>query len=392
MGSLKDKVAIIGMGCTKFGERWDAGVEDLLVEAAYEAYEDAGISPTDIQAAWLGTVISGKTGQVLAHALKFDYIPITRVENICATGTDVLMNACFAVVSGMYDIVMAIGVEKFKDNPYTGLRTAGELLTSGTDQSDFTPPPAQFAFAATRYAYHYGIPMNELRKTLAKIAVKNHHNGTLSPKAHFHREVTLEQVINAPLIAWPLGLFDCCAVSDGAVCAIVTRPDIAKGFREDYVLVKGIGLAIGGHQGTLCDDYDFTHFEESVRASKMAYEQAGIKDPFKEIDHAEVHDCFTITELLIYEDLGFVPRGKSMEAVDAGIFELGGELAVNPDGGLKCFGHPVSATGLRQAYEVYKQLQGKAGPRQRKNPSLGLTHTLGGFPGTFSCGVSILGR
>ena len=388
--SIRDKVAIVGMGCTKFGERWDASVEDLLVEAGYEAFEDANLEAKDIQAAWVGTVGSAYTGQFLANALKFDYIPITRVENACATATDAFMNACFAVAAGVYDIVMAAGVEKLKDNPYTGLAVGAGNLTSGVEPA--VPPPVQFALAATRYAHHYDLPMEELKRVLAKIAVKNHANGAKNPKAHFRREIVVEDVLKAPTVAWPLGLYDCCGVSDGAAVAIITRPDIAKKMRDDYVLVKGIGFAVSGRQGLLQDDYDFVHFEENVRAAKMAYEQAGIKNPLKEIDLAEVHDCFTITELLIYEDLGFAPRGRAREQVDAGTFELNGQLAINPDGGLKCFGHPIGGSGLRMIYEVYKQMQGKAGPRQRQNPTLGLTHNIGGLPGSFTCSVAIFGR
>ncbi|MFQ5539740.1 MAG: acetyl-CoA acetyltransferase, partial [Candidatus Binatia bacterium] len=169
-------------------------------------------------------------------------------------------------------------------------------------------------------------------------------------------------------------------------------PELAKKFRDDYILVKGIGMAVGGQQGQLQDDYDFVHFEENVRACKMAYDEADIKDPLEEIDMAMVHDCFTITELVITEDLGFAPRGKGPEYHKAGTFDMHGELAINIDGGLKCFGHPIGASGIRMIYEVYKQLQGKAGPRQRKNPRLGLTHNLGGRPGSFTCTVAIFGR
>ena len=193
------------------------------------------------------------------------------------------------------------------------------------------------------------------------------------------------------MIAWPLGLFDCCGVSDGAAVAIITTPEIARTFRDDYILVKGMGLAIGGKQGTLRDDFDFVHFPETVAAAKQAYEQAGISDPRKQISMAEVHDCFTITELIIYEDLGFSPRGRASEDVEAGTFTLEGELPVNTDGGLKCFGHPIGASGIRMMYEVYKQLQGKAGPRQVKNADLGLVHNLGGTPGSFSVGVGVFG-
>ena len=390
MSGIKDKVAIIGMGCTKFGERWDAGPEDLLVEAAYEAFEDAGVEAKDIQAAWLGTYVTAFTGQLLAQALKLEYIPVSRVENMCATATDAFRNACFAVASGMYDIVMVAGIEKLKDTGYTGLGNSNIL--PNTNVAPPVPPPAQFALAATRYFHHYGINPEKGRETLAKIAVKNHHNGSLHPKAHFQKDITIEQALKAPMIAWPLGLFDCCGVSDGAAVAIITRPELAKNFRQDYILVKGIGLSVGAKQGTLRDDFDFVRFPETINAAKQAYEQAGITDPRKEISMAEVHDCFTITELIIMEDLGFSKRGMASKDVDDGTFTLEGELPVNTDGGLKCFGHPIGASGIRMMYEVYKQLQGKAGPRQIKNAKLGLTHNLGGHPGTFSVGVGIFGR
>jgi len=390
MQGLRDRVAILGMGCTKFGELWDKGPEDLIVEAGYEAIEDAGIEAKDIQAGWFGTVMSGMSGQMLTHALKLEYIPVSRLENFCATATDAFMNACYAVAAGVYDMVIACGVEKLKDTGFAGLGAAGGPPSSGVEPP--VPPPVQFALVATRYAHQYGLSYEELKTTLAKIAVKNHHNGTLNPRAHFRREITLEQALNAPMIAWPLGLFDCCGVSDGGAAAILTTPEIAKKFKDDYVLVKGVKLACGGKQGQLQDWYDFVHFDENVNASRMAYEEAGVTNPRKEIDLAIVHDCFSITELVIYEDLQFSPRGKAKEDIDAGTFSLEGELPVNTDGGLKCFGHPVGASGLRMIYEVYKQIQGKAEQRQLKKADLGLTHNLGGFPGSFTCAVSILGR
>jgi acetyl-CoA C-acetyltransferase len=247
--------------------------------------------------------------------------------------------------------------------------------------------------AANRYFHQYGLSPEEGKETLARIAVKNHHNGSLNPKAHFQREITIEQAVNAPMIAYPLGVFDCCGVSDGAAAAVITSVDLAKKFRDDYVLVKSIQLVTGAYQRPLQSASDFVHFEETVLASKRAYEEAGIADPRKEIDLAMVHDCFTITELIIYEDLGFSVRGRAKEDVKAGTFELNGELPVNTDGGLKCFGHPFGASGLRMMYEVYKQLQGKAGPRQVKNAKTGLTHNLAGTPRDSSvCGIAILGR
>ena len=388
MRGIKDRVAILGMGCTKFGERWDAGAADLMVEAGYEAYEDAGVDPKDIQAAWLGTVQTFRTGQPLAQALKLDYIPITRVENACATATDAFRNACYAVAAGIYDMVLAVGVEKLKDSGFSGLAVPDGASSEVTPPS---PPPSQFAFAATRYFHHYGLSYDEGKRTLAQIASKNHHNGTLNPKAHFQKEVSVEQVINAPMVAWPLGLYDCCGVSDGAAAAIITTPEIAKSLKRDYVLVKGLGLSVGSF-GILRDDWDFVHFPENVHAAQAAYEEAGISNPREEIDLAMVHDCFTITELIIAEDLGFSPRGKAKDDVEAGSFTLEGDLPINTDGGLKCFGHPIGASGIRMIYEVYKQLQGKAEGRQLEKADLGLTHNLGGRPGSFTASVALFGR
>ena len=392
MESIKDKVAIIGMGCVKFGENWEKSPEDMMVDAAYEAYQDAGIEAKDIQACWFGTTRLN-TAEPCATALKFDYIPVTRVENLCATATEALRNACLAVASGQYDICLAIGVEKLKDQGVGGLGGGGGGMGGGNGTGEMGAGAAMFfARMASRYMYRYGYSYDDFKHILAKISVKNHHNGSLNPKAHFQRDITEEQAINAPLVAWPLGLYDACGVSDGCACAIVTRADMAKSFRDDYILVKGLGLAVGARQGYLQPSYDMTHMEETVRAAQQAYSQAGIKDPFNEIDLCEVHDCFSITELVIMEDLGFAPRGKAPDLIKAGTFELNGKLAVNPDGGLKSFGHPIGASGLRMAYEIYKQMQGKAGPRQRKNPSIGLTHNFGMNPGSGMGTVSIFGQ
>ncbi len=393
MTGIKDRVAVVGMGCTRFGEHWDKSAEDLMVEAAYEACEDAGIDPGDIQAAWLGFNYSLGTarGTMLSHALKLEYIPVTRVENACCTATDAFRNACYAVAAGIYELVLVLGVEKLKDAGVSGLPVSYAPMW-GSRVEPPAPAPVQFALAATRYFHHYGLSYEEGKRTLAKIAVKNHRNGSLNPKAHFQKEISLEQAVKAPIIASPLGLFDCCGVSDGAAAAIITTPERARKIRDDYILVKGLGLSCGARQAVLQDDYDMVHFEETVAAARTAYQEAGIKNPREEVDLAIVHDCFTITELLIYEDLGFSPRGGAKEDIDAGFFTLEGGLPVNTDGGLKCFGHPVGASGLRMIYEVYKQIQGKAGARQVKKADIGLTHNLGGWPGHFTCAVAIFGR
>ncbi|MGD0228832.1 MAG: acetyl-CoA acetyltransferase [Syntrophorhabdales bacterium] len=383
MESIKDKIAIIGMGCTRFGERWELGVGDLLVEAAYEAFEDAGVGPKDIQAAWLGTVFSGMSALTLS-ALGLQYIPITRVENMCATGSEALRAAAYAIAAGVCDIALAIGVEKLKDSGQTGVKgpaVLGDNPDGSASVGSGYSAPASFAYLGTRYFHQYNIDRDRGKELLAKIAVKNHYNGSLSPKAHFHNILTVEQAIKAPIVAWPLGLFDCCGVSDGAACAIVCRADMAKNFRADPIYIKGFGISAGARQGSMRQDYDYVHIDENVLASQHAYREAGITDPRKEISVAEVHDCFTCHELIIYEDLGFSRRGGAGEDIDAGTFTLRGELPVNTDGGLKCFGHPLGASGLRMMYEIYKQLQGKADQRQVKNPRLGLTHNLGGNPG-----------
>ncbi|MBN1160875.1 MAG: hypothetical protein JXA17_02860 [Dehalococcoidales bacterium] len=394
MESIKDKVAIVGMGCTRFGERWDKGVEDLIVEAAYEAFEDAGIEPKDIQAAWIGTVFSGISAITLSP-LQLQYIPMTRVENMCATGSEALRAATYAVAAGVVDIALAVGVEKLKDSGATGLK-GPSVVGDNQDASSGIGPgysaPASFAYLATRYFHDYNIKPEEGKRLLAQIAVKNHHNGSLNPKAHFQNELTIDQVVNAPIIAWPLGLYDCCGVSDGAAVAVVTRADMAEKFRPDPIYIKAMQITVGARQGAMRQDYDFVHIEENILGSRQAYASAGVKDPRKEISIAEVHDCFSIHEMIVYEDLGFSKRGRARGDIEAGTFTLKGELPVNTDGGLKCFGHPLGASGLRMMYEVYKQLQGKAGPRQVKNPRLGLTHNLGGNAGTGVCSCNIVGN
>ncbi|MFC1943981.1 acetyl-CoA acetyltransferase [Chloroflexota bacterium] len=390
MGSIKDRVAVIGMGCTKFGENWDQSGDDMIVDATYEALEDAGIEMKDIEAAWYGCTQSSRGGPKIAHALKLEYKPVTRVENHCATGTDALRNASYAVAAGMYDVALVVGYEKLKDLGLSGLPVWPEIADSQV--RPFLPPAFQFALSATRYFYHFNLSLEEGKRILAKIAVKNHHNGTLNPRAHMRREVTEEQVMNAPPIAYPLGLFDCCGVSDGCAVAIITRPELAGNFRDDYILLKAITVSCGAFQGQLQDTFDFVRFPETETAARAAYAEAGITEPRKEIDITELHDCFSITELLTYEDLGYCEKGRAREDVEAGSFTLEGDMPVNTDGGLKSFGHPIGASGLRMIYEVYKQLQGKAGPRQLKKVDIGLTHNLGGFPGRFACAVSILGR
>lgn len=390
MESIRDRVAIVGMGISKFGENFQQGWGDLAVEAVYEALGEAGLEARDLQAAWLGSFRPWNAGErnagsPLADALGLMNIPITLVSNICATGLDALRNASLAVASGMYDIVLAVGVEKMRDVGSRSLslanRTDGHPLVGKGRTA-----PGFFSMCANRYMHTYGVR----KETLARVAVKNHHNGTLSPKAHLRRELDLDTVMAAPLVADPLGVFDCCPTTDGAAAAIVTTPAIARRLKEDFVLLKGIGLAVGTERNIFDPAFDFLGFGPTRAAAAMAYEQAGVKDPAREITHAEVHDCFTITEILNYEDLGFCPRGHGWRLVEEGVTALDGALPVNTDGGLKSFGHPIGASGLRMVYEVTRQLLGLAGPRQIKRAELGVAHTLGG-PGALAC-VAVLGR
>ena len=386
-GSIKDRVAIVGMGCTKFGELWDKGPSDLIVDAVSEAYADAGVEAKDIEAVWVGTLFSGMGGRSVSEPLKLQYIPVTRVENACASGHEAIRGASYAVAAGIYDVCMAVGFEKLKDEGMSGLPG----MQNHTNTHYQSSMPGVFAIVATRYFNRYGLSPEEGKTMLAKISIKSHHNGLLNPKAHLRRELTMEQVLNAPMIAWPLGLFDCCGVSDGAAAAIITRADIAKKFRSDPVYIKALQICASPTSGRMTSEYDFTHIEESYRAGVAAYKEAGITEPRKEINMAEVHDCFSISEAVAMEDLQYSPRGKVKEDIEAGTFHLDGELPVQSDGGLKCFGHPIGASGIRMIYELYLQLQGRADKRQIKDPKLGLAHNMGNDPYAPVVSVCIVG-
>ncbi len=393
---IKDRVAIIGMGCTRFGEQWDKGADELMVESFTEAIEDAGIEKKDLDAVWFGTsyeeVNVGKTAIPISVTLKLPFIPATRVENWCATGSEALRGACYAVAAGAYDVCLALGVEKLKDVGYGGLPQPETQW--GTRQRLVEPnktAPGTFAMMATRYFSQYKLGPEEGKTMLAHVSAKSHANGARHPKAHLRRAVTVEQIMNAPIIAWPLGLFDCCGVSDGSAAAIVVRADMAKDFRPDPVYVKALQISASSGEEMLYTEWDWTHIEATGLAAQRAYDETGIKNPRDEVSMAEVHDCFSITEAVTMEDLQFSPRGRVKDDVMGGRFNLDGAQPVQPDGGLKCFGHPVGASGLRMIYEMYKQLQGKAGDRQLKDPRIGLTHNMGGIPSVNIVSVVIVG-
>jgi len=388
--SFNNQIAIIGTGCTKFGENFNQSWSDLALEAATEACADAHVELSQIEAAWLGSYrpwIAGERniGSPLAEALGFLYKPITLVSNICATGIDTLRNACLGVASGMYDMALAVGVEKMRDSGSRSL-----MLSNRTDGHPLIgkgrTAPSFFASCAHRYFHEYGIG----RETLAKVAVKNHYNGTLSPKSHLKRKITVEDVLKSPWVAEPLSVLDSTTSSDGAAAAIITTAARARELRKDYVLIKGIGLSVGTERNIFDQNFNFLNFQTTQKAAQMAYDQAGVKHPRNEIDVAQVHDCFTITEIIDYEDLGFADPGQGWKLIEEGVTTLEGALPVNTDGGLKSFGHPLGASGLRMIYESVQQLQDKAGPRQVRNARRALAHCLGG-PAALA-GVAVLER
>ena len=395
---IKDKVAIIGMGCTKFGERWDVGAEELMVEAFEECLADAGIEQNDIDAAWLGTCIDevnvGKAAVPLSTTLRLPNIAVTRVENYCASGTEAFRGACYAVASGAYDICLALGVEKLKDTGYGGLPGGGS--STGTLVWQWWPnltAPGSFAQLASAYAAKYKVKDADLKRAIAHISAKSHANGVLNPKAHLQKKVTEEQIMASPIIAHPLGLFDCCGVSDGSACAIVTTPEIAKKMgKKDFVSVKALQIAVSSGEEIAYNDWDGDHFVTTSKCSTQAYKEAGVQNPREEISMMEVHDCFSITEFVTYEDLHISERGKAIQDIMDGFYDSDGQVPCQIDGGLKCFGHPIGASGLRMLYEMYLQLHGRADKRQLENPQLGLTHNLGGFPFQNVCSISIIGK
>jgi acetyl-CoA C-acetyltransferase len=394
MGShgIRDRVCIVGMGCTPFREHWAKGVDELLVDSVTDAVADAGVALDDIDAFWLGTMASGNSGITLSKPLKLDYKPVSRLENFCATGSEAFRNACYAVASGAYDLAMAVGVEKLKDNGFSGLAVGG-IGGDGTQAS--ITAPALFSMLGPAYAKKYGVDEQEFKDVITRIAWKNHRNGALNPRAQFRKEVDKDVISSSPLVAGALGIFDCSGVSDGSAAAIICRAEDAHKYTDNPLYVKALSFVAGPASQQMDQDWDYTSFEEVVRSARDAYQQAGISDPRMELAMAEVHDCFTVTELVLMEDMGFAERGMGWKEVLAGTFDRDGELPVNPDGGLKSFGHPIGASGLRMLFECWLQLRGNAGDRQIESidagRKLGLTQNLGGGPGECVSFVSVVG-
>lgn len=394
---IRDKVAILGMGCSNFGERWSDNAEDLMIEAFTEALGDAGIEKNQIDAAWLGTAIEeqhvGKSAVPLSMALRLPNIPVTRVENYCASGSEAFRGAVYAVAAGAADIALALGVEKLKDTGYGGLPQRNRGSVNDLFWANVSAP-GSFAQLASAYRAKHGIDASDLKRAMAHISVKSHDNGARNPKAHLRNKIDEDKVLNAPMIAEPLGLFDCCGVSDGSACAIVTTPEIAKSLgKHDLITVKALQLAASNGLEAQHNSWDGSHFVTTRKCAERAYKEAGISNPREQISLFEVHDCFSITELVTMEDLFISPEGGAVKDIMDGFYDADGKVPCQIDGGLKCFGHPIGASGLRMIYEMYLQLQGRAGDRQRKEePVFGMTHNLGGFPHQNVCSLAIVGK
>jgi len=382
-------VAVIGVGITKFGELWDKSFRQLIAEAGSKAILDAGISGKEINALYVGSMSAGRfIGQTHVAALVADcagfshtHIPSIRVESADASGALAIRQGYFSVSSGMNDIVVVGGVEKMTD--VVGSEATGILATTLDQEWEAffgATFPSLYAMIATRHMHEYGTT----REQLAQVAVKNHANGALNPYAQFKREVALESIIKAPMVARPLGMLDCSPVSDGAVAVILCAAEKAKKYTDKPVKIIGSGQA--SDTLSLHGRRDICTFDSTVYAAKKAYKQAELTP--KDIDVAEVHDCFTIAEILAVEDLGFVKKGEGGKAVEDKVTTLDGETPVNTSGGLKAKGHPVGATGVSQVAEVVMQLRGEADKRQVENARYGLAHSIGGSGS--SCIVNIL--
>ncbi|MBS0518677.1 MAG: acetyl-CoA acetyltransferase, partial [Proteobacteria bacterium] len=339
---IKDKVAILGMGCSKFGERWDCGAEELMVEAYRECLADAGVDAKQLNAAWFSTAIDevhvGKSGIPLSMTLRLPNIPVTHVENMCASGTEAFRGACYAVASGAADFALALGVEKLKDTGYGGLPGGRGGPLQALWHANGTAP-GNFAQLATAYQTAHNVSADDLKRAIGHVSWKSHQNGAKNPKAHLQKAVEMDTILNAPMIASPLGLFDCCGVSDGAAAAIVTTPEIAKSLgKHNIVSVKALQLSVSNGSESGHNSWDGSYFHTTRIASKKAYEEAGIKDPRQEVSMFEVHDCFSVTELVTMEDLHISKPGQGWKDVLDGFYDADGKIPCQIDGGLKCFG------------------------------------------------------
>jgi acetyl-CoA C-acetyltransferase len=376
-------VAVIGIGVTKFGELWDKSFRQLTAEAGAKALLDSGITGGDIDAMYIGSMSSGRfvgqehIGALVADASGFSHlhIPSTRVEGACASGSLAVREGYLSIASGINDVVVVGGIEKMND---VSGEAATETLATAADQeweSFFGVTfPGLYALMARRHMHEFGTT----KEQLAQVAVKNHSNGALNPNAQYQKQIKIETVLNSTVVADPLGLFDCSPVTDGAASIVLCAAEKAKKFTDKPVKIIGSGQ--GSDTLALHARDKITTLEATVHAAKKAYKQAKIKP--SEVNVAEVHDCFTIAEIIAIEDLGFVKKGEGGKAVQDKISTLDGKIPINTSGGLKAKGHPVGATGVAQIVEIVQQLRGTADKRQVKNANIGLAHNVGGSGAT----------
>ena len=378
----KPLASIISAGLSKFGKLEGLYAREIFADAAKEAFDNCPkLDPKkDIQALYVGHMgesyeHQGHTGATIADWAGLGHVAATRTEAACASSGAALRAAICAVRSGLSDVVMVGGVEKMTH------RTTSEVTEYLAMASDYPFEqwhgitfPGLYALMATAHMHAYGTT----ERQLAMLAVKNHYHGSLNPKAQMQKEITLETALSSRMVAWPLKLYDCSLITDGASCLILTTPELAKKYTDTPVHIVGSGQAsdtIG-----LYERKTLTSLEAAKVAAKQAYEMAELKP--ENIDVAEVHDCFTIAEIIAYEDLGFCKAGDGGKLAENGETKLGSRIPVNTSGGLKAKGHPVGATGTGQAYEIYLQLTGRADKRQVKDASIGLTHNVGGSGAT----------
>jgi acetyl-CoA C-acetyltransferase len=375
------KVAIIGVGLTKFGELWDVSLRRMMLEAGARAIEDAGIDGKKIDAMYVGNMSAGQfirqehIASLIADHAGLTPIPCTRVEAACASGGLALRQAVITVASGIHDIVVAAGIEKMTD--VLAEQTTEALITAADQEWEAfvgATFPGLYALMARRHMYEFGTTEEQL----AKVAVKNHHNACFNPCAQYQMEITVEDVLNSSPVTTPLKLLDCSPITDGAACVILAPFDMAREFTDTPILVAGTGQA--SDTISLHDRQTLTGIAATNKAAELAYKMAGVGP--NDIDLAEVHDCFTIAEIMAIEDLGFCKKGDGGKVTERDETAIGGRIPINTSGGLKGKGHPVGATGIAQAVEITQQLRGEAGKRQVNGAEIGLTHNVGGSGGT----------
>jgi acetyl-CoA C-acetyltransferase len=385
------EVAIVGIGCTKFGEMWDKSFRDLFIEAGLMALADARVSGAQIEALYGGNMSSGifleqeHVGALIADysGLTANNVPSTRVEAACASGGLALRSGAIAVASGYHDVVIAAGIEKMTD---IGAEKAMDALAAAADREWEAAVgatfPGLYAMMARAHMHEFGTT----REQLAQVAVKNHYNGSMNPRAQFRNRITIETVVNSPLVADPLRLFDCSPITDGAAAVVLVPAARAKEFTDTPIYIKAAAQA--SDSISLHDRRSLTSIDATTVAADRAFKMTKLQR--SKIDVAEVHDCFTIAEIMAIEDLGFFEKGAGGPATIAGETAIGGKIPINTSGGLKACGHPVGATGVKQAVEIVEQLRGDAGKRQVDGAEVGLTHNVGGTGGTVV--VHILAR